>query len=330
MCLIIYKNIGIDTIHPNILEEAYIANNDGFGLMYPDGEGSIIIVKTLDGINNIKQLVADNSFKDKNVAYHFRYATHGAKDINNVHPFRILEKETDGLDMYLMHNGVLNINSWNNSMSDTWHFVQGWLCPIIKQNPKVIRKPWFKKYVENYIGHSNKFLIMDGLGNVEIFNEGDGKWTFEDLWLSNELYTYSHNEKDRDKRFTRVGRRVSKIYGHDWDAYDNDLNNYGMNDYGYSCSNDTSSQITHRTDHEIATINQNDNKSSDEVIIVKANTVKPTSVARTIGYDYKEWIRIHDSDLFEMELDDLLECMEANPGVVADWIFTTLYGKNKS
>ena len=335
MCLIIYKKAGITDIHSSIVEEAYSSNNDGFGLMLPDGNGHIKTFKTIGGLQEIKDIISDNNVQNKDlpVAYHFRFATHGLKDIHNVHPFKVLDKDIHGTDLYLMHNGIFSsIKSWDNKMSDTWHFVFGWFAPIVRNDPTVVQKEWFKKYVEHCIGSGNKLFTMDGYGNVQIFNEKTGVWTFEDLWLSNSFYTFSHERFYRDNpniNKSRFGRRVSRMYaGYDWDNYDDSYSNgYGSFWRHQDNTKDDAycKQITYSS------------KTNKVVIPFKNNNDNIKTAVNTIEHeveddqkeiiDYSIWTTITNTDLFNMELEDLLQCMEENPGIVAEWIVSALYGK---
>lgn len=182
MCLAIYKPAGLDIPEKN-LKSGFDANNDGCGIAWAQ-DGQIHVEKglmTWDAFYGIYQGVSEYP-----CLIHFRKATHGKKNDENCHPF-IFNNGKHAL----IHNGVIPIKCTESDYSDTWHFVNKVLDPLIKQGVSVSDQSlsWF---VRVSIG-TDKIVVMDGNGAVVIFNEDKGNWEDTDgpegksgkVWYSN-------------------------------------------------------------------------------------------------------------------------------------------------
>jgi hypothetical protein len=89
-----------------------------------------------------------------------------------------------------MHNGVLSTgNKANIKMSDTWHYINDYLKPMLAGNPDFAFHPAFKALVADHIGGSNKFVLMDNEGRQVVINQDEGVY-WGGLWLSN-TYAWS-------------------------------------------------------------------------------------------------------------------------------------------
>jgi hypothetical protein len=84
-----------------------------------------------------------------------------------------------------MHNGVLHTgNAADSSKSDTWHYINDIIKPALASRPEDFMSDWFQTLVEEHIGGSNKFVIMDAHGNMRTFNYDSGvEWG--NVWMSN-------------------------------------------------------------------------------------------------------------------------------------------------
>ena len=111
MCVIIYKPKGKSVTFDMVQNSIEGANDDAFGLMYSEG-GRVMVERTLD-MAKVWPMV--QARQNQELFLHFRFATHGTKDLSNAHPYKV----TKGL--YLMHNGIAPVPQWNKTRSDTWH-----------------------------------------------------------------------------------------------------------------------------------------------------------------------------------------------------------------
>lgn len=176
MCLIIYRPAGRELDEEKLLA-AGRQNGDGLGVMWCR-DGVIHTRRSMD-VTKVFKFLAEAG-DDVNLAIHFRWATHGTKDLSNCHPFRV----TDNL--YLMHNGVLPLYDKANQLSDTGVYARRVLRPILEATPDLWQSQQFQLLVDMSAGTSNKLLFLEndgGNGSFRIFNESLGTW-HEGSWYS--------------------------------------------------------------------------------------------------------------------------------------------------
>ena len=227
MCLIMFTK-NINNIQKEWYKNSKDSNQDGLGVMFPQ-DGRLVVRKA---INDKYQDTLFNAVKRKvkkgtPVAFHQRFGTSGNKDITNVHPFKLLSiDEGDSIDLYMMHNGIINIKEVDN-LCDTATYCEYVLKPLLKQDNNLWHKHEFKVLMDLSIGNS-KLLFMDNKGNVEIVGEDRGEWK-DKVWLS----TPSYIEKSSwysVKDLTYPSYYHGGGYGRDYD-YDDDVyySKYGNN-----------------------------------------------------------------------------------------------------
>lgn len=192
MCLIALMPAG-KRLEEWEIRSAFTRNDDGFGIMMPKGDGTLrvqkIVPKTVDPVIELYNSFAEEAEKN-NVAHavHFRFKTHGETDLANAHPFRVLRKEKHGIDLYMMHNGVISSTSMPKSdpkKSDTWHFIHHILRPTLKHDPQLIYDPKFQRMLEMAVGYGSKLTFMDHEGSTIIINKTAGTQRQDGIWLSN-------------------------------------------------------------------------------------------------------------------------------------------------
>lgn len=183
MCVIIHKPKTAEFPERN-LRACWDKNPDGWGIMFAD-EGRVHTFKDMDNSKFLDHFKALSNF---DLGIHFRIKTHGLKNEANLHPFKVLDFEKDGVDLFMMHNGVLrDYEEVDREMSDTWHFANFVLYPLLKENPDLLQKDTFKKWMGSAISGS-KLLFLDGKGKFTTVNQSQGTEAFG-CWLSN---SHSH------------------------------------------------------------------------------------------------------------------------------------------
>ena len=189
MCLLVTQSKTSPELSQEWTKNFYSSNADGIGVMYAQ-DGELIIRKSLPkSPDELHQFYLEN-ISGKDCAYHLRMRTHGDIDILNCHPYEILNKSEHGLSLWMMHNGVLSSgNQKDSSKSDTWHYINDYLRPVLEKNPELAFHESFKEYLETHIGSGNKFVLMDNLGRQSIINQSSGVF-WGGLWLSN-TYAWS-------------------------------------------------------------------------------------------------------------------------------------------
>jgi hypothetical protein len=248
MCLLITQSEHSPALSDDWLADFYDYNSDGVGVMYATG-GQLVIEKVLP--KNAQQFIAfyREHIEGRACAYHLRMRTHGAIDLDNCHPYEVLNQREHGLDLWLMHNGVLSTgNAADTSKSDTWHYIRDYLRPMLTSNPDYAFTQSFSDIVGTHIGASNKLVLMDNLGRLAVVNRSSGVY-WGGLWLSN-TYAWSASksvsktpikgikkqakqvkEKPQQRvQYPRYGYRtpIGYMNGYDYGDYDDEceLGNY--------------------------------------------------------------------------------------------------------
>ena len=197
MCVIIHKPAGV-IIPPNKIESAWKNNKDGVGFTYDDrGEYQIrkFLSKDPDEIN--KQL---EELKDVDTMIHLRFKTKGAVDRSNLHPFTVLSKKKDGVDLQFFHNGTLS-SFGDSQQSDSNAFNEEILKPMYKMLAKkydgditeMFDDPFAEKVVEEFRTASSVFCLYGPRGQWLHWGKGVD-FEEEGFWASNNNYF------DTDKR----------------------------------------------------------------------------------------------------------------------------------
>lgn len=212
MCLIVLKEAKESKFTNRHFKAMITRNSQGLGVMYLNDKGRVEIDKSV-GTPKQKFLLWQKHKHRDTYAMHARLTTHGLTNLDNCHPYKILSiDDGDGRDLYMMHNGVIrSAPETDKTMSDTWHFVQHILKPIVKNNIELL---WdsdpFQQWLQEVIKGS-KLLFMrsreKGISdNVLIINAADGK-EVDGCWLSNTHSTTEHTTY----RYSYVA--PSNVYG---------------------------------------------------------------------------------------------------------------------
>lgn len=184
MCLAIYCEAGASCAESD-LRTAFEANPDGAGFMFINSGGSLVIEKFLTFDPFIKALTrawAENP--ESPFGVHFRYATHGTRGLENVHPFTV-DKHTG-----MLHNGMLPVVMGKGSKrSDTAVFAEDYLAAL----PSTwFDDPFLFDMVEQYCAGSKLVVLTvhpDAKYSGYIINEHGGHWDEKGtVWYSNGSY----------------------------------------------------------------------------------------------------------------------------------------------
>lgn len=201
MCLIAHKPDYSGQFSNTKFRNASSHNKDGLGVMWVE-DGRVQVEKVVGSYLQTLQLYRKHKHKEM-YTMHLRFGTAGRKDETNCHPFKITDKDEHGMDLYMMHNGIISgFPEPDKTKSDTWHFVEHTLKPILQSNPALIHEDNFKTFLEKAIGSNNKLFFMDDSGRVVIANEKSGAWK-DGCWLSSPHYcnnpSYSHSRNTNNK-----------------------------------------------------------------------------------------------------------------------------------
>lgn len=217
MCVILKREAGV-TIPADKIETACDINKHGFGVVWRHGS-KLQYEYCLDQPNDPK-VVSDllQKLKDKQVFVHLRHATVGTVSQENAHPFIVLNKKKNGLDLAFMHNGTLfEYKPKDDAVkSDTSNFNDTFVKPLALRIHKyagdnLIGDDIFIKVLSKEIGYTSVVVLVDSRGRHLIFNEKHGA-QFEGWWASND-YSFKQTH-------TRSSWKPGRTVWSDWEVGD--------------------------------------------------------------------------------------------------------------
>jgi|SRR6266853_246206 len=173
MCLIAYIPAG-KAVSRAVFDKAHTTNSDGIGIMSIQGVQKFFGSKALKRARNyVDSLVAAKVAH----AIHWRFATHGTKQLALCHPFKL-----PNLDVYLMHNGVIGATSQEatEDASDTLLYVNK-----LTDAPQSHEDLEYWSKVCTDIGRYNKACVMYPDGHFIILNKEEGT-EIDGIWYSNQ------------------------------------------------------------------------------------------------------------------------------------------------
>lgn len=186
MCLIVLKK-GVEALFTeHQFRKMITANEDGLGIMYREN-GRVLVEKSVGGDKAKFKLWRKHKDR-KYYAMHSRLRTHGEINLDNCHPYEVLNIDKgDSIDLYMMHNGVIrNAPELDKKMSDTWNFIEAVIKPIAKANVDLLwENSAIQEMITSFIGGSKLlFMRSDKEPHVLTFNEKAGD-LITGCWLSN-------------------------------------------------------------------------------------------------------------------------------------------------
>lgn len=189
MCIAAIKMENVELPSEKHLRNCETHNQDGMGIaLLKKGKTEILIKKDFKDIDVFIKWFYENVKKEDICIIHFRYATHGLKDIGNRHPFpvtknkELLRKAEVVCQIAMAHNGVISSYGRHTKYSDTQKFILDILSDeTIKNN---LSSPAVQKLVDNFLG-GDRLAILQSNGIVISW----GEWVKEgELYYSNEGY----------------------------------------------------------------------------------------------------------------------------------------------
>lgn len=197
MCIICVKPSGMNMPDIQTIHTMWQGNSDGAGLAYWRlGDTAVTIDKGYMKLKKLKERLAELSLgKDDLAVLHFRYATHGATDAGNCHPFPLSSKIealraiSGQFPCAIAHNGVFGGMPCHNVLSDSQKFIAKILAnSAIVDN---LDNPAIGALIEGYCGNSSKLAILKP-GKLILVGEYD---TDKGLLYSNRGYkTYKQHD----------------------------------------------------------------------------------------------------------------------------------------
>ena len=174
MCIIILNQK--NTLTKKVLNQSWESNSHGAGLMYVS-EGNLEIFKTFDKSEFTKKYFEVRKLTKGPVILHFRIATSGQHNEENLHPFTVNK------NLSFVHNGIID-GLGSKLHSDTFELNQI-LKDVIKGNEI---SEGIKRLLTLICADYSKLLFLDSENKVTIINEELGHWDNSGNWYSNFSY----------------------------------------------------------------------------------------------------------------------------------------------
>lgn len=183
MCLLTYTEAG-EWPDMEKLEDASAINGDGFGWsIVHDGRLRRGASMSIDEALTTYSVALRESNGPS--MFHLRWATHGVKDLTNVHPFKADRGRT-----MIGHNGIIDNVKTFGTESDTAAFVRRYWPSWANRD---FDKPETFRHLERWIGSGNKLVILTTDPRYKsdhyIVNEKAGHWD-NGTWYSNTSYRW--------------------------------------------------------------------------------------------------------------------------------------------
>jgi hypothetical protein len=179
MCIIVHKpkNVTLERVY---LENCFLHNEDGCGFAVAI-DGELIIKKGYFAFDEFWE--SYKPFEKYPMLIHFRFATHGARNVENCHPFTVSDT------LAFVHNGQIpEAHEAGSSMSDSWHFNEIMIRPYVEKfGNEIIFEKRSRYLIESFVdaGFKNKLAFMDNNGRTAIYGEKKGFKKFG-CWFSKE------------------------------------------------------------------------------------------------------------------------------------------------
>lgn len=212
MCLILRRP---PKVRPDFeqFKTAILNNPDGWGMSAAMGDGTLTTFRNQEKPDPEKLFrFSMEEWGELPVLLHLRYTTAGATSLRNAHPFPILEKSVDGVDLRMAHNGTLHMyKPKTGDESDTRMFVKNFVRPLFKRlirgidSKEILTDPFVYSLLDSELSHMSVLSFIDGYGNsLEVNAKGNGgDYTERGIYYSNK---YSFDPDHRlPKKYGVVG-----------------------------------------------------------------------------------------------------------------------------
>jgi hypothetical protein len=202
MCIIAIKPAGQKLPNEETIKRMFAKNPHGAGFMYTYN-GRVEIRKgfmTYEGFAQALRNVHDRIGDKSPIVMHFRITTHGGTCPENTHPFPLssdiadMKRLSTSAKIGIAHNGIINIKTRDNTVSDTQEYIADIIAPIYKHSHRFYKKQRYLDGIRDTINGSRMcFLTGDGkVYRVGKWVQDGGCWYSNDGFKKTEwTYTYT-------------------------------------------------------------------------------------------------------------------------------------------
>lgn len=168
MCLLIIQKAETKFDREDIVD-FYRRNDDGIGVMWSE-DNTLRVQKMIPKTQNDAWEFYNEFIAGKDCVWHLRMKTHGHIDIDNCHPYEVFG-DNSPMPLYMAHNGVLACGNVSDvRKSDTWHYIETYVKPVLARNPELIFNPAFLALLQSHVGYNNKLVFMNHEGRLAATN----------------------------------------------------------------------------------------------------------------------------------------------------------------
>jgi hypothetical protein len=161
-----------------LLASAAQFNPHGFGIMtFGADRGITLRRRARTRLTELKRLCRD--YETEECVIHLRYRTRGSIELENTQPMRITS------DISMVHNGTVALEPHSPERSDTWHLINDYLRPILRNRPETLYDRAFESLIKTWAGTHNRFVFMDARRRNTVIINREAGFAWDDLWLSN-------------------------------------------------------------------------------------------------------------------------------------------------
>ncbi|HEX4872863.1 MAG TPA: class II glutamine amidotransferase [Nevskiaceae bacterium] len=184
--MIYHKPAGVALPEPLLLAGLSL-NRDGWGIMGFDPAGRLILERET-AIDRARLLHRVRLHRDAELVVHLRQITRGGSHEDNAHPLEI------GNGVYLMHQGTLPLETLLPGRSDTWHFGELVLGPLLERDPGLVSDPALHRLLELALREQNRMVLLSTASRkIQVLNrrlgvEVEGVWISSPRWVDQRLY----------------------------------------------------------------------------------------------------------------------------------------------
>lgn len=217
MCCIIHRPIDAKPIDADNIKKVVGKNPHGWGISYVDTDGTLFVEKSME-MSEALEAIRKAEETNREFIFHARWATHGEKNVENCHPFNIMNRnEPLGV---MFHNGKMeDLGQYDKKMSDSWHFA----LKVSKFHGKKKRPLDYvvkTKYKKEVGPCRLAFLFKDGVVvKYGDWHEIDGSFYSKKDWqYGNSGYTTNYNYSAKNYSGSSYDRMWDGYEDNEWEG----------------------------------------------------------------------------------------------------------------
>lgn len=234
MCIIYHKPKGVVIPYELKFKPSVLNNPHGYGISVVDKDNMLLTLRAVPDKPDPETLyrLITEELDNEDMLIHLRYNTVGRTTLRNCHPFPILERGEDGVDIRMAHNGTIaNFRPPNGSPhSDTRMFVSEVVRPLFKRlcdsydDPSdALNDPMIYKILSSMIPTSSVLCFLAGDGqSLKVHPVGNGGGEQEEGYWASNVYSFRANYRTPASTYTTYDKGPTAEYAQGHTAWGED------------------------------------------------------------------------------------------------------------